>query len=413
MKNKKAIMYLFLANTVSGISQGISMISITWFISNTLGKPALFGLMFLGSTAFSIPWGTLAGTLVDKYDRKKIMLFIQTFGLLIIFSAALSGFILDKDTLWMAMIAYFSTVVAYNIHYPNLYAFAQEITEKEHYSRITSWIEIQGQTSFAIAGALGAILLEGNIFGWNFGKWALHEVFMLDAVTYFVALIFLMLIKYESLAEKDTSKGSVIQKLKDGINYLYEQPKILLFGVTTGVIFASGLITSMYALPILINNFLIGSEKDYGFTEASFALGALMSGIFIFSVFSKKNLVAGLLFLHVLSTLCFFAMGINQNIILLYVIYGIIGFTNAGTRIMRITYLFNVIPNKFIGRANSAFSVINASLRILLISIFSMAFFIEDDHIKYAMMILGALISIGVLVLSLNYKVFRKMNKTV
>lgn len=413
MKNKKAIMYLFLANTVSGISQGISLISITWFISNTLGKPALFGLMFLGATAFSIPWGVLAGTLVDKYDRKKIMLFIQAFGLLIIFATALSGYVLGEDHLWMAMIVYFTTVIAYNIHYPNLYAFAQEITEQENYSKITSWIEIQGQTSFAIAGAVGAILLEGNVFGWDFGKWQLHEIFMLDAFTYLVALVFLALIKYDSLAERDTSKGSVFQKLKDGVVFLYESPKVLLFGVTTGLIFASILITSMYSLPILINNFLDGSEKDYGFTEASFAFGALLSGIFIFSVFSKKNLIAGLLFLHVVSAIGFFAMGVNQNVILLYIIYGIIGFTNAGTRIMRITYLFNVIPNKFIGRANSAFSVINASVRIVLISIFSMAFFIEDDHIKYAMMILGALISIAILVLSINYRTFRKMNKTI
>lgn len=413
MKNKKAIMYLFLANTVSGVSQGISLISITWFISNTLGKPALFGLMFLAATTFSIPWGVFAGALVDKYDRKKIMFAIQSFGLLLVFSTAFSGFILQKDMLWMAMVVYFSTVIAYNIHYPNLYAFAHEITEKENYSKITSWIEIQGQTSFAIAGAVGAILLEGKVFGWDFGKWQLHEIFMLDAATYVAALFFLYKIQYESLAERDTSVGHILRKFKDGVNYLKEQPKILLFGVTTGVIFASILVTSTYVLPILIKNFLHGSEKDYGFTEATFALGALMSGIFIFSVFSKKNLVAGLLVLHSISAVCFFFMGVNQNIILLYVLYGIIGFTNAGTRILRVTYLFNVIPNKFIGRANSIFSVINSSMRIVLISIFSSAFFIKDDHIKYTMMILSALIFIGILVLSFNYKTFRKLNKTI
>ena len=220
MKNKKAIMYLFLANTVSGVSQGISLISITWFISNTLGKPALFGLMFLAATTFSIPWGVFAGALVDKYDRKKIMFAIQSFGLLLVFSTAFSGFILQKDMLWMAMVVYFSTVIAYNIHYPNLYAFAHEITEKENYSKITSWIEIQGQTSFAIAGAVGAILLEGKVFGWDFGKWQLHEIFMLDAATYVAALFFLYKIQYESLAERDTSVGHILRKFKDGVNYL-------------------------------------------------------------------------------------------------------------------------------------------------------------------------------------------------
>ncbi|MGB1316442.1 MAG: MFS transporter [Chitinophagales bacterium] len=412
MKNKKAIMYLLIANAVSGVSQGISLISITWFVSNTLGKPAFFGTMFLAATLFSIPWGTYAGTLVDKHDRKKIMLFIQSFGLILVLGTALAGFYLGRDALWMAMIVYFSTVVAYNIHYPNLYAFAQEITEKENYSKITSWIEIQGQTSFAIAGALGAILLEGKIMNFDFGKWSLHEIFLLDAVTYLVALLFLFLIKYESLAERDKSKANIFNRLKDGFVYLTSSPKILLFGVITGVIFAGSLVTGMYSLPILIKTFIGGTEKVYGFTEGAFALGALMSGIFIFSVFSKKNLVLGLLMLHITATVCFFFMGINQNVILLYIIYCIVGFTNAGTRILRVTYLFNVIPNKFIGRANSIFSVINASLRVILISIFSSAFFIEDDNIRYAMFILSALVFIGVLVLSFNFNIFRKLNQS-
>ena len=91
MKNKRAITFLFLANTVTGISQGISLISIAWFVSNTLERPALFGLMFLTATSFSIPWGIYAGTLVDRYDRKTIMLFIQAFGFLAVFTAAISG----------------------------------------------------------------------------------------------------------------------------------------------------------------------------------------------------------------------------------------------------------------------------------------------------------------------------------
>lgn len=410
MKNKRAILFLFLANTVSGISQGISLIAIPWYISNTLGRPSLYAFMFLTSTFISIPWGIFAGTLVDKYDRKKIMLAIQTFGFLIISATAITGYIRNEDALWMAMVVYFTTVVLYNIHYPNQYAFAQEITEPKHYSRITSWLEIQGQTSFAIAGAVAAILLEGGIFGFHFGKWSIHEIFMLDATTYIFAIGFLSMIKYNPIAKRDRSTGSIFRKLKDGINFLNSNRTIFLFGVVSTVVFAGILVSSMYILPILIKNYLNGTEKVFGIAEAVFAVGSLLSGILIIKIFNKKNLVLGVLVLQFIAGLAFFFMGMNQSILMLYFLYLILGFTNAGVRILRVTYLFNVVPNKFIGRANSIFSVISASLRIMLVLIVSRPFFTGSENIRYSMFIASILIFVGALILLTNFKKFKQLN---
>lgn len=404
MKNKRAILFLFLANTVSGISQGISLIAIPWFISNTLGKPSLYAMMFLTATAISIPWGTFAGTLIDRYDRKKIMLFIQAIGFLIVLSVALVGNIQQKESLPMAMIVYFTTIALYNIHYPNLYAFAQEITEAKHYARITSWLEIQGQTSFAIAGAVAAILLEGKIFSYDFGSWTIYQIFALDATTYAVGLLFLALIRYESLAKRNQKKGSLWLRLKEGFSFLNENRPIWLFGVMSGLVFASTLVTGMYLLPILIKNFLYGSEKVYGFTEASFAVGALFSALFIIRLFSKQKIIIGVLLMQILAAIAFFFMGVNQNILLLYIVYTFLGLFNSGIRILRVTYIFNVIPNEFIGRTNSVFGVINAAIRIGLVALFSLPFFLKENNIRYAMFCLALLILSSVFIMAKNYK---------
>ena len=39
------------------------------------------------------------------------------------------------------------TIFNYNIHYPNLYAFGQEITEPKNYGKLNSYIEVQGQVT--------------------------------------------------------------------------------------------------------------------------------------------------------------------------------------------------------------------------------------------------------------------------
>ena len=100
---------------------------------------------------------------------------------------------------FLAGLVFATTFLTYNIHYPTLYAFAQEITEKKDYGRITSWLEIQGQLTSAAAGGLGAMLLNGieggsvEWFGYaislpfSFEAWTLQQVFLLDASTYFLS----------------------------------------------------------------------------------------------------------------------------------------------------------------------------------------------------------------------------------
>ena len=73
---------MFAANTISGVSQGISLIAIPWYIANQLNKPGLYGLLFLAVTILTLFWGPYSGVLVDKYDRKKVMLGIQLVGLI-------------------------------------------------------------------------------------------------------------------------------------------------------------------------------------------------------------------------------------------------------------------------------------------------------------------------------------------
>ena len=85
MKNLRAVGLLFLANTISAIAQGISMIAVPWYfaLNEEMGN---FALIFLLTTVISIFWGPYGGTLIDKYNRKHIFL-----GLSVVTGALLFG----------------------------------------------------------------------------------------------------------------------------------------------------------------------------------------------------------------------------------------------------------------------------------------------------------------------------------
>ena len=207
MKNAKAYKLLFISNAVSGFSQGICMLAIPWYFSKILGKPELFGAMYAATTFVMLFWGLYAGTLIDKFSRRGVFLAINIFGLLLLGSASGLGFILGEVPAWCAMLVFAGTILVYNIHYPALYAFGQEITERQYYGRFTSWTEIIGQSTSILSGGAAAILLSGissgqhTIAGFSFNlpfgiqAWTLQDVFLVDAITYAIGFVLILMIK--------------------------------------------------------------------------------------------------------------------------------------------------------------------------------------------------------------------------
>ena len=102
----------------------------------------------------------------------------------------------------------------------------------------------------------------------------------------------------------------------------------------------------------------------------------------------------------------------TKSVLAFYFVSFIIGISNAGTRILRITYLFSHVPNNIIGRVGSAFNCMSIVIRTLLISIFTLKFFSEGDTIKWGYLIGVILLTIALIPLIRNYKKLISLKKT-
>jgi len=82
----------------------------------------------------------------------------------------------------------------------------------------------------------------------------------------------------------------------------------------------------------------------------------------------------------------------TKEIYIFYTFSFIIGITNAGTRVLRITYIFNHVPNSIIGRTNGVFNLINIMMRAGFIAIFAISWFGEGSNIKWSYFICGSFV---------------------
>ena len=417
MKNLPAIILLFIANSISGCAQGISMIAIPWYFTQIDGMEK-FGWAYVMINFVSLIWVPYTGTIIDRYNRKYIFLGITVFSGLVLFSIASLGYYWGALPWYMVAGVFGMTFLNYNIHYPNLYAFVQEISEQKYYGNITSYIEIQGQITSMLAGAGAALLLEGskhgtlNVFGFkvavpfDIAAWQIHEIFFMDACTYLVSFFIIIMIQFTPLVQREKETGSAFSQLKIGFDYLMEHRMIFLFGIASYAIFVAVLIEGFYTGAKYVSAHLQETGDVYAASEMYYALGAIFAGVAIHKVFGKMTIPMSIILMTFMTAILYMVLAVTNSVLIFYVMLFILGITNAGTRIQRVTYFFKHIPNQVYGRASSIFFLSNIIIRTMFLSLFAMPFFHEGNNIVYTFMMLGVFIFGAGVVLAVYYRRF-------
>lgn len=384
------------------------MLAIPWYLIQLPNGPTLNATMVAVVTLASLFWGMYAGTLIDRYNRKHLILGYNGIDGVLLIGAGLLGISLGVTPFWVAAGIYTLTIFTYNLHYPNLYAFVQELFEREQYAKVNSAIEIQGQTTSFLGMMAAGLLIEGSPDlawwpqAWEFAAWELHEIFLLDGGTYFLSFLLITQIPYERrLTQVD--KGPVLQRLQQGFGYLQANRPILIFGVASYVVFFSLLVMVQVVMPVYVKDYLEANAAVLSFFKGSYSLGAIAAGLLGLSQMIKSgHLVRQIIFLLGVAMAAYTILTVTQSVSLTLLSALLLGLANAGTRILRITYLVRIVPNAVIGRVNAFFSVINVVMRTTFIALLALPFFSgagNGPHMVVATALLGLVMLLAAITL--------------
>ena len=407
MENKRALTLLFASHVVSSFAQGITMLSIPWYFASIVDESVVFGQVLAISTFISIFWTLFAGTLIDRYPRKNIFWIASVIGFIVLGAAGVYGEVNQEAPIWLVAFIFVFTFFGFNIHYPNLYAFSQQLAARGDYGRVNSMIEILGQSTNVLSGAFGAILLSGTTggaidmlgfqisFPFEIERWRIWEVFLLDASTYAVAACIIPFIKYVDVNPLPIDMERIVIRFKRGWRFLMLNKELLVFGLASYSIFVVLLVEVQFLLPIFVDNQLEAGADVYASSEVYFALGSLFAGFMIRKLTKDLPPTKTIIALMLLAGISFVTIAFSKSILGFYLFSVLIGFSNAGTRITRVTFLFNHVPNNIIGRANSIFYIYNITSRGILISLFALPFFSASNNIIWSYVICGAFILVS------------------
>jgi len=419
LTNKKTLAILLTANGVSSFAQGFTMMSIPYYF-NKIDNYSFFSLSLTIITLVSLFWALYAGSIIDGFNRKDVFLGTNFVGGIVILSIASLGFKEGELTNILIISVYALTMFGYVIHYPNLYAFSQELSQPKDYTKITSLIEIVGQSTVMGSAIMGTMLLKGiENFHVPFTnavitleRWEIHEIFLFDAIAYFVSFLIILLIKYSpNMKLVISDEGSLYERLKTGYMYLKNNQLVALFGICSFTIFIVVYIEQFALMTPYVLNHLKEDAPVLGLTELMYGLGALFSGVIIQTLFSKMPVLKAVVLLTFATGAIFLLSSLTCAIIVFINVAFLKGFTNASSRIFRVTYLFSLIPNELAGRVNSFFNVMNTVFRLIFLSMFTLPFFMDGSNIVYAYGILAVFCFIAGVVLLIYYKQFSQLTE--
>lgn len=408
MQNIVAIRLLFTANIVSGIAQGITMLAIPWYFIDILDMSSFYGLLYATITICSLFWSLYSGTLIDRYPRKNLFMSITMAGFVFLIFAGWYGNYTGYTSNWIVAGVFAFTMFNYQVHYPSLYAFGQEITKQENYAKFNSYLEIQGQVSNVLAGGLGAILLSGinkdsfsfmGKFGGviEFNPWTMEEVFLMDGCTYLIAFLLISAIRYTPIANRNIDTSSIKNRIKQGVNFLKENKLIFYFGNASYSVFVFLLLCVHLLFPMYVDNHLNEQAGLFSTAYMLYALGALSAGIWTRKVIKDGSYLQGIIALMLFCGVSSIIIATTKSLWLFLVYALVMGLTNAGVRILRVTFLFQHVSNDLIGRVSSVFHMINILLRFLFISLFSIAYFNKGNNVVYAYFIFALFVLVSAL----------------
>jgi MFS family permease len=333
----------FIGQAVSILGSWIQQVALSWLVYRLTGSAALLGVTAFCALIPQLLVGPLAGAWIDKQDKKKWLIGVQSL-------LAVQAFLLAALT-WSGLIGT-SFIILMSLTLGILNSFDTPLRQ----SLIGSFVASRDDLPNALA--LNAMLFNAGRFvgppiaGLLVGLTSEAACFAINGFS-FLALIAGLLVIEATAAPRAT--GSVGQVFKEGVLYAWQTWTVRMLIVT---LIAVNLTASAYAvlLPVFARDVFAGDATTLGWLWGAAGCGAFASTVFLATRKSIPGLIAAVLAGTAISAAALLVFGTTTQLGLALAAMVALGFgisvCNVGINML----LQSTAPDQLRGRIVSFFT---------------------------------------------------------
>lgn len=303
----RAFMTIWLGELVSVIGTGLTGFSLGVWVFQRTGSPTLFALIALFTTLPGILVSPVAGTLVDRWDLRKTMLFSDMGAALATLAIALL-LMADRLEIWHIYVAMSVASIFTAFQRPAYKVAATLLVPQEQYAQASGLMQAGFGSQFIISPILAGLLI---------GPIGIQGIILVDFITFFVAVFTLMLVRIPRAAatsEGSVGKGSLLRETAQVWHYLKARPGLIgvLAVLTVGNFMIS--FVAVLAAPMMLT---FTNPTVLGITMSTAGMGMLIGSIVLGVKGGPRRLVRGMTLCMLAGGLGVALMGLRENVVLI------------------------------------------------------------------------------------------------
>jgi len=250
--------------------------ALVWWLTEYTGSATVLATASLVGLLPGIFVGPFAGVLVDRWNRRVVMIVadaiiaLATIGLAYLFAAG-------AVRVWHVYAIMFIRAVAGGFHWPAMEASTSLMVPENHLSRVAGLNQALHGAMNVVSPPLGAFLLS---------LLPLQAVLMIDVGTAALAVVPLFFTYIPqprprpASAEAQEGKPSLWRDLRQGLRYVWGWPglfAVLVMGAVGNFLFNP----AFSLLPLLVTDHFGGQAFHLGWLEATTGIGILLGGLIL------------------------------------------------------------------------------------------------------------------------------------
>ncbi len=260
---------IWAGQALSLLGSSLVQFALVWWLTEQTGSATVLALATLAATLPRIVLGPLAGALVDRWNRRTVMIAADSSIALVTVALALL-FAAGAVHTWHIYVAMLLRAAGGGFHWPAMQASTSLMVPERHLARVAGLNQTLNGAMTIAAPPLGALLL---------ALLPLQGVLAIDVITAAMAVTTLAL---TAVPQPERPAGRAMASVREdfaaGLRYVWAWPGLrALLVLAMAINFC--LFPAFSLLPILVTGRFDGGAAELGWMQSASGAGLLLGGI--------------------------------------------------------------------------------------------------------------------------------------
>lgn len=276
---------IWIGQTASLFGSMVIQFAMVWWFAQAIGSASALAGAGVVSILPTILIGPFAGPLIDRWNRRWVMIVadsliaLSTFVLVILFYT-------NQVEVWHVYLVLLFRSTCGVFHGPSMQASVPMMVPKHHLTRVAGMNQVISAAFNIISPTIGALLVMAL---------PMALVLMIDVVTALLAVVPLLFIPIRQPERQITAgqQPSIWKDFREGVHYILAWKGLTyVFAIGTLLLFLGSPVSSF--LPLLVTKYMKGNSLQLGVLNSVYGVGMLVGGILlgIWGGFKKKILTS-------------------------------------------------------------------------------------------------------------------------